>query len=51
MAIAANKVVDAFAVPVEKGVDGVHAISLRNAIRELGPTIAYKTSPSETARS
>jgi hypothetical protein len=50
-AIAANKVVDVFPVPVEKGADGVHAISLRNAIRELGPTIAYKTSPSPAARS
>jgi len=45
-AIAENKVVDALAVPVEQGTDGLHAISLRNAIRELGPTVAYKTSPS-----
>jgi hypothetical protein len=50
-AIAANKVVDVLAVPVEKGTDGLHALSLRNAIRELGPTIAYKTSPSLAARS
>lgn len=44
-AVAANKVVDAFAVPVQQGADGLHALSLRNAIRELGPTIGYKTSP------
>jgi hypothetical protein len=50
-AIADNKVVDAFAVPVAQGSDGLHAISLRNAIRELGPTIAYKTSPLIAARS
>jgi hypothetical protein len=50
-AIVANQVIDAFAVPVEKGADGLHAISLRNAIRELGPTVAYKTSPSLAARS
>jgi hypothetical protein len=50
-AIVANKVIDVFAVPVEAGADGLHAISLRNAIRELGPTIAYKTSLSPAARS
>ncbi len=50
-AIAANEVVDAFAVPVEQGVDGLHAVSLRNAIRELGPTIAFKTSPTAATRS
>ena len=44
-AVAENKVVEAIAVPVEQGTDGLHAISLRNAIRELGPTVAYKTSP------
>ncbi len=49
-AIAANQVVDAFAVPVAQSADGLHAVSLRNAIRELGPTIAFKTSPSEAAR-
>jgi len=50
-AIAENKVIDVLPVPVEQGTDGLHAISLRNAIRELGPTVAYKTSPSLTARS
>jgi len=50
-AIAANEVVDVFAVPVEQGADGLHAVSLRNAIRELGPTIAFKTSPIAATRS
>jgi hypothetical protein len=49
-AIAANRVVDAFAVPVAPSADGPHAISLRNAIRELGPTVAFKTSPAVAAR-
>ncbi len=50
-AIAANEVIDVFAVPVEQGADGLHAVSLRNAIRELGPTIAFKTSPVAATRS
>lgn len=50
-AIAANEVIDTFAVPVEQGADGLHAVSLRNAIRELGPTIAFKTSPAAATRS
>lgn len=49
-AIAASKVIDAFAVPVAQSADGLHAVSLRNAIRELGPTVAFKTSPATAAR-
>jgi hypothetical protein len=49
-AIAASKIIDAFAVPVAQSADGLHAISLRNAIRELGPTVAFKTSPAAAAR-
>ena len=49
-AIAASKVIDAFAVSVAQSADGLHAVSLRNAIRELGPTIAFKTSPAAAAR-
>lgn len=49
-AIAASKVIDAFAVPVAQSADGLHAVSLRNAIRELGPTVAFKTSPAAAAR-
>ncbi|MGP8231285.1 MAG: DUF2849 domain-containing protein [Methylovirgula sp.] len=49
-AIAASQVIDAFAVPVAQSADGLHAISLRNAIRELGPTVAFKTSFAAAAR-
>jgi hypothetical protein len=50
-AAAANEIIDPFAVPVAKGADGLHAMSLRNAIRELGPTIAFRTSPLAATRS
>jgi hypothetical protein len=51
ISVAANEVVEPFGVPVEQGADGLHAVSLRNAIRELGPTIAFKTSPTAATRS
>jgi Protein of unknown function (DUF2849) len=42
-AVGANLIVDPFAVAVVEETNGRHAVSLRDAIRALGPTIHYGT--------
>jgi hypothetical protein len=49
-AVAANLIVDPFAVPVVDEADGRRATTLRNAIRALGPTVVFQTSPAAVAR-
>lgn len=49
-AVAANLIVDPFAVAIVDEADGRHATSLRNAIRALGPTVKFETSGAAPAR-
>lgn len=49
-AVADNVVVDPLVVPIVEDAGGLHATTLRNAIRDLGPTVKYKTSPAAAAR-
>jgi|SRR5271154_4130503 len=49
VAIASNMIVDPLVVPIVEEADGRHATTLRNAIRDLGPTVKFKTSQTATA--
>ncbi len=49
-AVTANLIVDPLAVDVSDESEERRAMSLRNAIRALGPTVKYKTSSPTAAR-